>query len=160
MVHPILEIGPCIPHDLTANLAILMLLRVEVVEGRDAGDERIRVVAEHGHEAAIPKEDVLVKSRVDELGDEPALRGRFVKVVKRQLPGFPVEPHQHRVVIIDRRRQPGAQLCELGRGVASYAFLAKYIPVPSFAAPVSAEKRTPGCHAAIAIARITIRSPK
>src|SRR5208337_5535953 len=80
---------------------------------------------EHSHETTIPKEYVLVKGSVDELGDEPALRRRFVKVVKRQLPGFPVEPHQHRVVIIDRRRQPGSQLCELREGSGFVCLLGK-----------------------------------
>jgi hypothetical protein len=41
------------------------------------------VIAEHGHEAAIPEENVFVEGRVDKLGDKPALLSRFVEILER-----------------------------------------------------------------------------
>jgi hypothetical protein len=113
-VLPLDEVDACISTDLAAYFPVFMLPGIEIVQGGDAWHQGEGDVAEHGHEAGIPLEDIFVERGIDERRDEGASRRRIAKVVERQLPGFPVQFNPSGLLVIEGGGEPIPEIREPG----------------------------------------------
>lgn len=69
-----MKILACRPVYLAGDLSVFVLLRIEVVQRAYSGNIWVSVIAEHGHEACVPEEDVLIESSIYKLRDKPAFK--------------------------------------------------------------------------------------
>ena len=82
-------VGP----DLAADEAVLVLLRVEIVQRPLEREETVAVAGEHHHETVVPHEDVPVIRHVQVRTDEAGAFLGLPDVADGDLPGVPVHLH-------------------------------------------------------------------
>ncbi len=80
---------------------------------------------EISHETGVPQEDILIERGIDELGNITAARGRFMEVLERQFPAFPVHGHPLGPFLKNGRWEPVADLGKPGQGRRVVALLGK-----------------------------------
>ena len=78
---------------------------IEIMQGLHSGKTGLRIFAEQRHETGVPDPDVGIAKRLVHVR---SLRhsGQIDQMIVRQLPCFPVQPVQFRLLVINRNRNP------------------------------------------------------
>ena len=102
------SVGP----DLAADETVLVLLRIEVVQGALEREEPVAVAGEKHHEGIVPHEDVAVVRHVQVRGHETGAFLGLADVPDGDLPGVPVHLHLFLMAFPEGRREDLLRLRE------------------------------------------------
>src|SRR5215207_1560515 len=100
--------------DLPADKPVGVLAGVEVIQGALKVESAAAVAGEEQDERRVPHEQAVVEGRVDEAGDEAALRLGLAQVSERQLPRPAVAIYYALVILPERLGQGIPSILERG----------------------------------------------